>query len=135
MDPWTTSALGISTILKIKKGHLIGVIGKVGAGKTTLLHAVMAELEKLNGKIRIDSEMCTRGFAYVGQECWIKAGTIKENILFGAELDANYYKRVIQSCALATDLNILPKGDETFVNIFIEYSVWSHKNLFIPKYI
>ena len=108
--------------LKIKKGHLIGVIGKVGSGKTTLLHAIMAELDKLNGKIRIDSTMCTRGFAYVGQECWIKAGTIKENILFGAELDANYYKRVIQSCALAADLNILPKGDETFVNIF----VWPH---------
>ena len=32
-------------------------------------------------KIRIDSETCSNGFAYVAQEVWIQQGTIRENIL------------------------------------------------------
>ena len=30
--------------LRIRKGNLIGIIGKVGCGKTSLLHAIMAEV-------------------------------------------------------------------------------------------
>jgi len=100
---------------KAKKGDLIGVIGKVGAGKTTLLYSLMAELEKTGGKLRIDSGICAKGFAYVGQDCWIKAGTIQENILFGADLNEELYARVVEACALTADLNILPAGDQTYV--------------------
>lgn len=48
--------------LRIKRGQLIGVIGKVGAGKTSLLHAIIAELEKIDdtGKIRIDPLTCSQ---------------------------------------------------------------------------
>ena len=101
--------------LKIKKGQLVGVIGKVGCGKTSFLHAIMAEIEKLNGDIRIEPSLCSNGFAYVGQECWIQATSIKENILFGLDFNPELYKRVIDSCALGPDLSILPSGDETLV--------------------
>ena len=99
--------------LKIKAGQLIGVVGKVGSGKTSLLHILMAEMEKQNGKFRIDASICSNGFAYVGQECWIKAGTIEENILFGHEKDAILYRRVLSACALDQDLETLPRGDQT----------------------
>jgi ATP-binding cassette subfamily C (CFTR/MRP) protein 1 len=75
----------------------------------------MAELEKSSGKVRIDSATCARGFAYVDQECWIKAGTIKENILFGAPMNEPFYRQVIEACALTSDLNLFPGGDATFV--------------------
>jgi ATP-binding cassette subfamily C (CFTR/MRP) protein 10 len=101
--------------LTIKKGSLVGVLGKVGAGKTSLLHCLMGELEKLNGKIRIDPELCSNGFAYVGQETWIEGSSLKENILFGNEYDEVLYKRVIDACALTSDLEMLPRGDETAV--------------------
>lgn len=75
----------------------------------------MAELEKSTGKVRIDSTLCSRGFAYVDQECWIKVGTIRENILFGAPLNESFYREVVDACALTADLNLFPKGDATFV--------------------
>ncbi|CAF0839220.1 unnamed protein product [Brachionus calyciflorus] len=99
--------------LKIKKGDFIGIIGKVGSGKSSILHSIMAELEKINGKIRINSDTCSKGFAYVGQEVWIQQGTIRENILFGAEMDSNNYRKVIDACCLEADLDNLPLGDET----------------------
>ncbi len=98
-----------------KKGHLIGVIGKVGSGKSTLIYSLMAELEKAGGKLRVDSTNCAKGFAYVGQDCWIKAGTIQENILFGSEMNEQFYARVVEACALTADLNMLPEGDQTYV--------------------
>ncbi len=101
--------------ISISIGQLIGIIGKVGSGKTTLLHAIMNEIEKNCGKIRINSELCSKGFAYVAQETWIKAGTIKENILFESTMDEILYKKVLEACALVPDLNMLPNGDETYV--------------------
>lgn len=76
----------------------------------------MGELEKSTGKIKIDSAICAKGFAYVGQDCWIKAGTIKENILFGAPMNDAFYRKVIEACALTSDLNMFPKADETYVS-------------------
>lgn len=63
--------------------------------------------------MRISPEACSNGFAYVGQENWIQAGSIRENILFGAEMNSDCYKRVIEACALVTDLETLPRGDDT----------------------
>lgn len=110
-----SSSILSDVCVQIKKGQLVGIVGKVGAGKTSLLHAIMSEINKSNGRIRIDLNVCSQGFAYVGQDCWIKAGSIRENILFGSELNTEFYQRVIDACALGPDLKILPQGDETFV--------------------
>jgi len=75
----------------------------------------MAEIDKLDGKIRIDPLMLTNGFAYVGQESWVKAASIKDNILFGSKMNHDLYKKVIDACALTADLELLPYGDETLV--------------------
>ena len=102
--------------LEVKPGKLIGIIGKVGCGKTSLLHAIMAEITKTFGYVQINAEVCATGFAYVSQEPWIKADTIRENILFGAKFNPELYQKVIESCALLPDLiDGLPHGDETFV--------------------
>ncbi len=101
--------------LEVKKGQLIGIIGKVGCGKTSLLHAIMSELTKTFGSIKINAEVCSKGFAYVGQDGWIKADTIRENILFGAKFNPDFYHKVIEACALIPDLEGFPNGDETFV--------------------
>ena len=39
--------------------------------------------------------------------------TVKNNILFNKPLDQARYKRVIDSCALTADLEVLTAGDET----------------------
>ncbi|KAL0617468.1 Multidrug resistance-associated protein 1 [Plecturocebus cupreus] len=51
--------------------------------------------------------------AYVPQQAWIQNDSLRENILFGCQLEEQYYKSVIQACALLPDLEIMPSGDRT----------------------
>ncbi len=53
--------------------------GPVGAGKSSLVAAVMGEMARLSGQIRIRGQL-----ALVSQQAWIFGGTLRENILFGA---------------------------------------------------
>ena len=39
--------------------------------------------------------------------------TLRENITFGRPFNSRVYQKVIESCALKTDLEILPGGDMT----------------------
>jgi ATP-binding cassette subfamily C (CFTR/MRP) protein 10 len=99
--------------LRIKKGELVGIIGKVGSGKSNLLHSIMAEIDRMDGKVHINPSECAKGFAYVSQDSWIRAGSIKENILFGNEMNPELYRKVTDACALSQDLDLLPRRDET----------------------
>ncbi|NXQ63375.1 MRP7 protein, partial [Anthoscopus minutus] len=99
--------------LSVRKGMLLGVVGKVGSGKSSLLSAIAGELIKQGGRVYVcDLE---QGFGLATQEPWIQFTTVRENILFGREYDARLYKDVLEACALSEDLNILPAGDQTEV--------------------
>lgn len=39
--------------------------------------------------------------------------TLKNNVLFGKSLNNDMYERVIDACALRSDIDILPGGDQT----------------------
>ncbi|XP_027537873.1 multidrug resistance-associated protein 7 isoform X2 [Neopelma chrysocephalum] len=89
--------------LSVRKGMLLGVVGKVGSGKSSLLAAITGELTKQGGRVYIcDLE---QGFGLATQEPWIQFTTIRENILFGREYDARLYEEVVEACALSEDLN------------------------------
>lgn len=47
------------------------------------------------------------------QQAWIQNETIRNNILFGKAYDEHLYQKTINICALQTDLDILPGGDQT----------------------
>ena len=51
--------------------------------------------------------------AYVSQQAWIQNLTFRDNILFGQDMNMNKYKKIIQSCALKSDLHTLIHGDAT----------------------
>lgn len=51
--------------------------------------------------------------AYVPQQAWIQNATLRENILFGRTFDSKRYAKALYTCALQTDLDILPGGDLT----------------------
>ena len=51
--------------------------------------------------------------AYVPQKAWIQNTTLRDNIIFGRSFDSKRYHNIISSCALETDLDILPGGDMT----------------------
>ena len=61
-----------------------------------------------------DVLFCSQGnIAYVPQQAWMMNATLKDNILFGKELDQSRYEKIIDASALKTDLEILPGGDQT----------------------
>lgn len=51
--------------------------------------------------------------AYVSQTSWIQSGTIRDNILFGKPMNAELYKKAIESCALDKDIENFVHGDLT----------------------
>ncbi|XP_061536277.1 ATP-binding cassette sub-family C member 10 isoform X4 [Phycodurus eques] len=99
--------------LNIRKGSLTVVVGKVGCGKSSLLAAITGELSRHSGVVYVaDLE---RGLGLATQEPWIQHGSVRDNILFGKSYDASFYRAVVEACALADDLAILPNGDRTEV--------------------
>ncbi|KAM0842060.1 hypothetical protein ACQ4PT_058608 [Festuca glaucescens] len=93
-----------------RQGMRVAVCGTVGSGKSSLLSCILGEMPKLSGEVKTCGTM-----AYVSQSAWIQSGKIKDNILFGKEMDGEKYERVLESCSLKKDLEILPFGDETVI--------------------
>ncbi|KAM0050639.1 putative ABC-type xenobiotic transporter [Helianthus debilis subsp. tardiflorus] len=109
---WDDEAAGGAVVksldFEIKKGELAAVVGTVGSGKWSLLSSVIGEMHKISGKVRVCGST-----AYVAQTAWIQNGTIQENILFGLPMDEQKYTKVIKSCCLETDLDMMEFGDQT----------------------
>ncbi|XP_074204874.1 ATP-binding cassette sub-family C member 10 isoform X1 [Camelus bactrianus] len=112
-DPAGTSQETFISHLEVKKGMLVGIVGKVGCGKSSLLAAIAGELHRLRGRMAVWG--LSKGFGLATQEPWIQFATIRDNILFGKTFDARLYKEVLDACALNDDLSILPAGDQTEV--------------------
>uniref|UniRef100_A0A8B9BL29 ABC-type glutathione-S-conjugate transporter n=1 Tax=Anser brachyrhynchus TaxID=132585 RepID=A0A8B9BL29_9AVES len=103
-----SALLSCSVTLDIAPGSLVAVVGAVGSGKSSLVSAMLGEMENIKGHINIQGSL-----AYVPQQAWIQNATLKDNILFGSELDEERYQQVIKACALLPDLELLPAGDQT----------------------
>ncbi|KAJ8955573.1 hypothetical protein NQ318_001403 [Aromia moschata] len=95
---------------EVGSNELVAVIGTVGSGKTSLFHVILSELPVSKGYLHVNGIV-----SYASQEPWIFPGTIKDNILFGQDMDAGKYARVCQVCALERDFSMLPYGDESIV--------------------
>lgn len=77
--------------LSVKPGQRVAIVGPTGCGKTTVINLLMRFYDVQGGCIRVEGEdirEVTRrslrsGYGMVLQETWLKAGTIRENILMG----------------------------------------------------
>ncbi|KAG0238628.1 hypothetical protein BGW42_004390 [Actinomortierella wolfii] len=94
--------------LSIAKGSLTAVVGRVGQGKSSLLSAIIGDMYKHKGTIRVSGSI-----AYVPQQAWILHSSLRDNIVFGMPFDQRKYDRIIQAAGLLPDLAILPAGDQT----------------------
>uniref|UniRef100_A0A3Q2W9P5 ABC-type glutathione-S-conjugate transporter n=1 Tax=Haplochromis burtoni TaxID=8153 RepID=A0A3Q2W9P5_HAPBU len=92
----------------VSPGRLVAVVGAVGSGKSSLMSALLGEMHSTKGFINIRGSL-----AFVPQQAWIQNATLKDNILFGSPHEEERFKKVIQACALAPDLELLPGGDLT----------------------
>ena len=98
--------------LAVTKGSLVAIVGQVGSGKSSLLSSILGDIDRISGTV-IVNESKSGQVAYVPQQAWIRNATLKENILFGNVYNDQLYRDVIEMCALAPDLAILPGGDLT----------------------
>ena len=77
--------------LTVKPGQRVAIVGPTGCGKTTLINLLMRFYDVDGGCIRVDGhdirEVTRRSlrasYGMVLQETWLKAGTIRENIVMG----------------------------------------------------
>lgn len=96
--------------LKVQPGTLVAIIGPVGAGKSSLLQAILGELAIESGSVDINGVV-----SYASQEPWLFSASVRQNILFGQEMDRYRYEKVIKRCALERDLELFPSRDKTIV--------------------
>jgi ATP-binding cassette subfamily C (CFTR/MRP) protein 1 len=70
----------------IGRNELVAVIGSVGSGKSSLLAALAGDMRKTRGDMVLGASR-----AFCPQYAWIQNATVRENILFGKEMDKNWY--------------------------------------------
>ncbi|KAL8278313.1 hypothetical protein RQP46_009205 [Phenoliferia psychrophenolica] len=72
----------------IGRGEFLAVSGRVGAGKTTLLAGILGDALKLSGSAKVYGSI-----AYADQHPYIIGASVRDNVVFGRELD--------EACSLA----------------------------------
>lgn len=77
--------------LSVKPGQRVAIVGPTGCGKTTVINLLMRFYDVKEGKICVDGadirdvtrESLRANYGMVLQETWLKAGTVRENIIMG----------------------------------------------------
>jgi ABC-type multidrug transport system fused ATPase/permease subunit len=95
--------------MAVVQGQLVFIVGKVATGKSSLLLSIMGETIAMEGT-HVDVLGTT---AFVSEKPWMTNSTIKQNILFGRDMDLGWYMTVLNACCLSRDLALMPLGDET----------------------
>ncbi|XP_024167129.1 putative ABC transporter C family member 15 [Rosa chinensis] len=97
--------------ITMRKGCKVGVCGSVGSGKSSLLCGILGEIPKISGQ----ATKCYGKKSYVAQSPWIQTGTVRDNILFGKEVNEGFYKNIVECCAMNKDFKMWSNGDMTVV--------------------
>ncbi|KAJ1557819.1 hypothetical protein HK405_015106, partial [Cladochytrium tenue] len=95
--------------LEVRRGKLIAVVGDLPSGRS-LLASLMSQTKLTSGRF-VNRARC----GYVPQEPWLVNATLRDNILFGLDMDAQRYTDVIRLCGLTRDLMLLSNGDDSIV--------------------
>ena len=77
--------------LQVKPGQRVAIVGPTGCGKTTLINLLMRFYDVDSGSIQVENEdirhitrkSLRENYGMVLQETWLKAGTIRENLMMG----------------------------------------------------
>lgn len=94
--------------LHIPRGSLCVVYGRIGAGKTALLEGLLGEMRRTKGSVSFGGCLIL-----VTQTPWIQSASMKDNILFGRQLDTGRLRETIHACALTKDIEQLDDGLDT----------------------
>jgi ATP-binding cassette subfamily B protein len=112
-----------SADLRLPRGTLTVVTGRVGAGKTTLLRTLLGLLPREAGEIRWNGQVVDDAAAflvpprcaYMAQAPRLFNETLKQNILLGLPDDPALLAVAVRSAVLERDVQALEAGMETLV--------------------
>lgn len=90
------------------RNELLAVIGTVGCGKSSLLASLAGDMRKTEGEVVFGASR-----AFCPQYAWIQNTSLQNNVTFGKPMNKSWYRDVIDACALQSDLDMLPNGDQT----------------------
>ena len=116
------SGRGIEGVdLRLERGTLTVVSGRVGAGKTTLLRALLGQLPREAGEIRWNGELLDDPgavlvpprAAYTPQVPRLFSETLRQNILLGRPDDPDALAVAVHRAVLDRDLDTLERGLDT----------------------
>ena len=110
--------------LNVKPGQKIAIVGPTGCGKTTIINLLMRFYDVDSGSIKVsdvDIKDMTRhslraGFGMVLQDTWLRAGTIRDNIIMGKP-DATE-EEIVEAAKAAhahSFIKRLPDGYDTII--------------------
>lgn len=116
--------IDISPRIDIRRQTLTLILGPVGCGKSTLLKALLGELSDFDGSIQA---RFSGAVTFCDQTPWLPNEMVREIICGKSAQDMNmtgkkemgededWYRRIINACALERDLAMWPRGDQTSV--------------------
>ncbi|MCR5503170.1 MAG: ABC transporter ATP-binding protein/permease [Lachnospiraceae bacterium] len=110
--------------LHVDPGQRVAIVGPTGCGKTTIINLLMRFYDADSGSIRVEGKdirdlkrhSLRSAYGMVLQETWLKAGTIRDNILM-ARPDATEEEMIAAAKASHAHSFIrrLPKGYDTVI--------------------
>jgi len=110
--------------LDVAPGKVLGIVGPPGSGKTTLLSLIPRLYDVSRGGVFLDGkdvrflqiDSLRSNIAYMPQEPFLFAGTIRENLTFGNPfINETQLKMITRKAALYDTICSFPKGFETIV--------------------
>ena len=110
--------------LSLAPGQVLGIVGPPGCGKSTLLSLIPRLYDIHEGKILLDGhdirtlklQNLRSHIAFIPQEPFLFAGTIRENMTFGnRKITAEQLEKAAEKAALHDTIKNFPEGFDTVV--------------------
>ena len=110
--------------LSIKPGQRIAIVGPTGCGKTTLINLLMRFYDVCDGDISVDGisikkltrRSLRKNYGMVLQDTWLKAGTVRENIIMGKpDATDEEIKAAAKASHAHSFIKRLPNGYDTYI--------------------
>lgn len=106
-----SSKVAVSTLeFDVNAGEIMAIAGAQGSGKSSVLHAITGSMQRLEGTAFIRGE-----YAYIPQQPWIFAGSIRDNITLGRAFSEDLYAEVVAACCLDRDIERKADGHDTII--------------------
>ncbi len=112
--------------LAVEPGQTVAIVGPTGAGKTTLVNLLMRFYDVDRGRITVDGldtrtitrDNLRKTFGMVLQDTWLFKGTVRENVVYGAdgEVPEERFREAVEAAHVDHFVKTLPDGYETVLD-------------------